>query len=152
MSTPFSRRQFLMMPVLAGAVRFDGVLRTLIPRGPVTHPDPRPGITSEKVLSAAAYAKEVRKLEKDDARYEKVLKKVTLAYEHAREIPEVLDGLLCFCGCDSYGHRSLLSCYEVVQAVGCWSCKDEAELAYKLHREGKSLDEIRAAVDRKFGD
>jgi predicted RNase H-related nuclease YkuK (DUF458 family) len=152
MSIPFSRRQFLMLPVLAGAARFDGALRTLVPRRTVKHPDPRPGITAEKVLTAAAYEKEVRKLEKSDERYQKVLKRVSQAYEHAREIPEVLDGLFCFCGCDSYGHRSLLSCYEVVQAVGCWSCKDEAELAYSLHKEGKSLNEIRAAVEKKFGD
>jgi hypothetical protein len=34
-----------------------------------------------------------------------------LAYQVAREIPEVLDQLECYCACEQYGHVSLLSCY-----------------------------------------
>jgi hypothetical protein len=35
-----------------------------------------------------------------------------LAHRVAREIPDVLDALYCYCHCDrSLGHRSLLSCY-----------------------------------------
>ena len=34
-----------------------------------------------------------------------------LAYQVAREIPEVLDQLQCYCACEQYGHGSLLSCY-----------------------------------------
>jgi hypothetical protein len=38
--------------------------------------------------------------------------KAALAYQVAREIPEVLDQLQCYCACRSqYGHVSLLSCY-----------------------------------------
>ncbi len=37
--------------------------------------------------------------------------KARRAYEVAREIPGVLDHLKCYCHCDSYGHRTLLSCY-----------------------------------------
>ena len=38
--------------------------------------------------------------------------KAALAYQVAREIPEVLDQLQCYCACGSqYGHVSLLSCY-----------------------------------------
>ncbi len=34
------------------------------------------------------------------------------AYRVAREIPDVLDALTCYCSCrDDYGHVSLLSCY-----------------------------------------
>jgi hypothetical protein len=33
-------------------------------------------------------------------------------HQIAREIPDVLDQLYCYCGCDkSAGHRSLLSCF-----------------------------------------
>jgi hypothetical protein len=36
----------------------------------------------------------------------------TRAYQVAREIPDVLDQLQCYCACGSqYGHVSLLSCY-----------------------------------------
>jgi hypothetical protein len=37
--------------------------------------------------------------------------KARRAYEVARQIPDVLDRLKCFCRCDPYGHRTLLSCY-----------------------------------------
>lgn len=38
--------------------------------------------------------------------------KAAWAHEVAREIPEVLDQLYCYCECDKHlGHKSLLSCY-----------------------------------------
>jgi len=38
--------------------------------------------------------------------------KVRQAYEIAREIPEVLDQLYCYCRCrENFGHKNLLSCY-----------------------------------------
>ena len=38
--------------------------------------------------------------------------KVRRAYEIARTIPEVLDGLYCYCRCrENSGHKNLLSCY-----------------------------------------
>lgn len=38
--------------------------------------------------------------------------KAAAAHRIAREIPEVLDQLYCYCGCDKHeGHKSLLSCY-----------------------------------------
>ena len=37
---------------------------------------------------------------------------VRLAYEVAREIPEVLDQLYCYCRCrENFGHKNLLSCF-----------------------------------------
>ena len=38
--------------------------------------------------------------------------KVRKAYSIARTIPEVLDGLYCYCRCrENFGHKNLLSCY-----------------------------------------
>ncbi len=38
--------------------------------------------------------------------------KARVAHEVAREIPDVLDQLYCYCECDKHmGHKSLLSCY-----------------------------------------
>jgi len=38
--------------------------------------------------------------------------KAARAYQVAREIPEILDQLHCYCSCGrEYGHVSLLSCY-----------------------------------------
>ena len=38
--------------------------------------------------------------------------KARLAHQIAREIPDTLDQLYCYCECDKHlGHKSLLSCY-----------------------------------------
>jgi hypothetical protein len=38
--------------------------------------------------------------------------RVKRAYEIAREIPQVLDGLYCYCRCrENFAHENLLSCY-----------------------------------------
>jgi len=38
--------------------------------------------------------------------------KTALAHRVAREIPDTLDQLYCYCECDKHsGHKSLLSCY-----------------------------------------
>lgn len=38
--------------------------------------------------------------------------KAAAAHQVAREIPDVLDQLYCYCQCDKHaGHKSLLSCY-----------------------------------------
>jgi hypothetical protein len=74
------------------------------------------------------------------------------AYDEARTIPEVLDGIRCQCGCaDEPGHRSLLSCFEDSMALDCEICQGQARLAYRLHRKGRTLDQIRAAIDARYG-
>ena len=100
------------------------------------HPDPRPGVTAEHVLA-------------DDEIGSR--KRVREAYAAARTHPEVFDGVYCACACDkSMNHRSLLSCFESRQAVGCGACREEGELVGRLARDGKTLDEIRRAVDEEF--
>ena len=69
-----------------------------------------------------------------------------------REIPQIIDGIHCYCGCaelpDSY---SLLTCYEGDgMAQMCHICQGEARLAYRLHKDGKSLEDIRTAIDAKY--
>ena len=104
--------------------------------GPVQHPEPRPGIDASAVLPP-----------------ERVAPHATELYDHIREIPHVVDGIRCQCGCaDLPGMYSLLSCYgESGMAQYCDICSGEGRLAYRLHQEGRSLDEIRAAIDRRFG-
>src|SRR5205085_662865 len=106
------------------------------------HPEPRPGITAEKVLTAEDLG-------------EKSRKSVTDAYAAARQYPEIFDGLACACGCHgdaTYQHRSLLVCYETRQPTGCGGCQQEAAFVGKLAKDGKTLAEIRASVDKKYGD
>ncbi len=44
---------------------------------------------------------------------------VRRAYQVAREIPDLLDKLFCYCYCGrTFGHKSLLSCYASTHAAG----------------------------------
>lgn len=100
------------------------------------HPDPRPGIDGSKVLPASEVAPHVAEL-----------------FDGVRRIPEVMDGIGCYCGCaDVPGMYSLLSCYEASgMAQYCDICQGEARLALRLHEEGKDLAGIREGIDGRFG-
>jgi len=77
--------------------------------------------------------------------------KVARAYAAAREIPEVLDSIHCYCDCKKkHGHKSLLTCYVDRHATDCKACIDEAVMAYKLHTEGKDVVTIRKTIDRLY--
>jgi hypothetical protein len=100
------------------------------------HPDPRPGITAENIPANETLGT------KDSA--------ILASFDAARAHPEIFDGLACACGCTgAHGtHRSFLTCYETRQAAGCHGCEEEGELVTKLINDGKSLAEIRRAVDK----
>jgi hypothetical protein len=140
-----NRRAFL---ALLGGAALAGVSRGALARdltrrvtGPRTrdgfpHPDPRPGITGEHVLAEEELGSR---------------KRVREAYAAARTHPEIFDGVYCACECDeSMNHRSLLSCFESRQAIGCQACREEGELVGRLARDGKTLNEIRRAIDEEF--
>lgn len=105
-------------------------------RGP--HPKPRPGIDASKVLPAERL--------KDSPR-------VLVAFDEVRQIPGIVDGIRCHCGCaGAEGFYSLLSCFEGDgMARMCDICRGQGRLAFRLHRAGKSLDQIRAAIDDRYG-
>lgn len=44
--------------------------------------------------------------------------KAKKAYEIAKEIPEVLVQMPCFCECEAYGHENLLDCFINNHAAG----------------------------------
>ena len=75
------------------------------------------------------------------------------AYRIAKEIPEVLDSMHCYCECKKhFGHKSLLSCYLDEHAKNCDVCLDETFMAYELHKQGKDILTIRKAVDQRFSN
>jgi len=99
------------------------------------HPRPRTGVTAERVRPAAEMPERARE-----------------PYTIAARIPGLLDGLYCHCEChEREGKRSLLECFEDDMASTCGICQSQVRMAAELHAEGKSLDEIRAAVDQRFG-
>lgn len=122
-------------PAHAGLRRH--VCRRMGPTGP--HPDPRPGIDASHMAAADRVRSHPH---------------AVAAFDEGRTIPEVLDGIRCQCGCaGESGLRSLLSCYEGTDAMAldCDICQGEARLAYRLHGEGQTLDQIRAAIDARYG-
>jgi len=73
------------------------------------------------------------------------------AYVAARDVPEVLDSLHCYCECKkNFGHKSLLTCFVTTHARNCDICINEAVMANKLHKKGYDVVAIRKAVDKAF--
>jgi len=102
------------------------------------HPTPRKGVTGVYVLT------------KDQL--QKTPQLIPL-FDGIAQIPDIADGIRCNCGCPNPPElRSLLSCFEGRgMARDCVICQSQARLAIRLHKEGKTLDQIRAAIDAKFG-
>ena len=132
----YSRREFLILSCVGLSAAVD---RRFVFRSSDTHPTPRPGINASKVLK-------VSEIDGD--------KDVVTAFDEVRQIPEIVDGIRCHCGCagrpDNY---SLLTCYEGPDAMAqhCEQCQGHGRYAFRLHKAGKSLDEIRAAIDDRYG-
>ena len=78
--------------------------------------------------------------------------KTRQAYQVAKEIPETLAQLPCYCHCDqSFGHRSLHTCFVDDHASQCAVCVDEALLAYRLQKEqGLKPEQIRDLIIEKY--
>lgn len=129
-----TRRLPWIITGVAGAALV-GVL--LFPRtAGARHPDPRPGITAVGVLADAAVPNTAG---------------AAAAYQAARALPQVMDGLYCYCHCkESQGHRSLLVCFESNHGAYCDICQNEAMLASQLSVSGVSLEQIRQAIDERF--
>ncbi|HEU5185626.1 MAG TPA: PCYCGC motif-containing (lipo)protein [Gemmatimonadaceae bacterium] len=137
-----TRRRFLLL--LPALIASQSMGRNVLAQRPrirpagFPHPEPRAGVTAELVLPES---------DLPDRR------RVREAYAAARTHPELFDGVYCACRCDkSMEHRSLLSCFESRQPIGCMACRDEAEVVARLARDGRTLEEIRRAVDEEFAD
>ena len=71
------------------------------------------------------------------------------AYRVAREIPGTLAQQPCYCACyRTAGHRGLLDCFASLHGAACSVCIQEALLAEKLQKEGRSASQIREAIIR----
>jgi hypothetical protein len=75
------------------------------------------------------------------------------AYQVAREIPETLAQLPCYCYCDEgHGHKSLHTCYESDHSAHCATCIQEALVAYRLQKqEGLTPSQVRERIIAEFG-
>lgn len=78
---------------------------------------------------------------------------IRLAYQAAKDIPEILAQLPCYCHCDmSKGHKSLHTCFEDEHGANCGICIGEALMAHNLHRQGLKAPEIRNRVISAYGN
>jgi len=124
--------------VVAGTavVAIAAILVVTHPLGAGHHPAPRTGVTGAKVLPASMFGEDER---------------LVRAYTAARTMPEVFDGLYCYCHCkEDMGHVSLLTCFESEHAASCDICLGEAAMAAQMHGQGAGLEEIRRAIDARF--
>jgi hypothetical protein len=77
--------------------------------------------------------------------------KAQSAYQVAKDIPEVLAEMPCFCGCMmALGHESNLFCFRDEHGSGCNICEDVALQARDLHKQGLSIDQIQERVRESF--
>ncbi|HLH32944.1 MAG TPA: CYCXC family (seleno)protein [Terriglobia bacterium] len=77
--------------------------------------------------------------------------KTRAAYQTAKDIPEVLEQLPCFCGCLSrFGHKNNLFCFKDQHGSGCDICQDIALDARKMHDQGMSIPQIQEKIKAKY--
>ncbi len=87
--------------------------------------------------------------------------RVSDAYRFAVANPDALKNVPCYCGCGAVGHTSNYSCYVDAtkpsgqitfdtHALGCGICVDITTDVMKYTQQGKSPQEIRAAIDQTF--
>jgi len=89
---------------------------------------------------------------------------IRAAYQIAGQAPEVLEWMPCYCGCgESAGHKSNMNCFiQEVKEDGkivwddhgtrCNVCIEIAVNSVKMHKDGKSLKEIRQTIDENYKD
>jgi hypothetical protein len=82
-------------------------------------------------------------------------------YALAPKYEDILKQINCYCGCmEEYAHDSLFRCYIAGRegdqitwsdhSANCGTCKMELEDIVKMADQGKSVDEIKTAIDAKF--
>jgi hypothetical protein len=77
--------------------------------------------------------------------------KTRAAYQTAKDIPEVLEQLPCFCGCmKSFGHKNNLFCFKDQHGSGCEICQDIALDARKMHDAGMPIAQIQDNITAKY--
>jgi len=74
------------------------------------------------------------------------------AYQIAKDLPDVLQQLPCFCGCkEGFGHQSNYFCFTDQHGAECGMCQDIALDARKMHDSGMTTAKIRDAIRAKYG-
>jgi hypothetical protein len=79
--------------------------------------------------------------------------KARAAYQAAKDIPEILAQLPCFCGCmEGLGHKSNLYCFADTHGSICDLCQNIALDAKEMHRKGIPIEKIRDNIRTTYGN
>ena len=78
--------------------------------------------------------------------------KTRAAYQVAKDIPDILEQLPCFCGCMmNLGHKNNLFCFKDQHGSICDICQDIALDARKMHDQGLAIAQIQKNIRTKYG-
>ena len=86
---------------------------------------------------------------------------VQQAYQFNVANPDVMTQIPCYCGCGSMGHTSNYDCYVAdvtsdgaveydSHALGCSICVDITQDTMRLLKQGKTVAEVKADIDRTY--
>ena len=76
---------------------------------------------------------------------------VRQSYQAAKEAPEVVENMACYCGCfASAGHRSNLDCFTDDHGVGCALCRTIAIESVQMSRMGTPVSQIKRIIDERY--
>jgi hypothetical protein len=130
----------------------NSAIRVEVPAGadlkPPASDDPAAGLTRVPAYQSAEQARQLRRTV-DPSQF---FGKAREAYQVAKKIPATLAQLPCYCHCDqSFGHKSLHTCFEDDHASHCAVCVDEALLAYQLQNEERlTPGQVRDRIVEKY--
>ena len=77
--------------------------------------------------------------------------RVRQAYQAAKEYAHVLESIYCYCRCkENINHRALVECFESDHGAHCDVCMNEAIIAARMTKDGKTPTEIQKAIDAYY--
>jgi len=135
-SSKNNQRNKLFAAILLSLVLIGGGIYLAVPSAPSVPVAPATGdlVETNPVLSTALFTGNIAQ-----------------AYRIAAEIPKVIDSQFCYCYCKKEkGHKTLLTCFTNRHGSKCETCLAQVFYAYDLYNQGKTLDEIVIAMDKKF--
>ena len=76
---------------------------------------------------------------------------VQQAYQAARDVPDVLEHMPCYCGCfANSGHRNNLDCFKDNHGVTCALCRTIAIESKAMNQQGLPVEQINIAINEKY--
>jgi hypothetical protein len=76
---------------------------------------------------------------------------VQKSYQAARDVPQVLEHMPCYCGCfANSGHRNNLDCFKDNHGEHCALCRTIAIESKAMTEQGLPVEQINIAINEKY--